>query len=223
MTAATPHGLRRMNASFSAISEASTSPIGMRPVPKTYWIMCRPSTTSARHSVTTLPHSRAMRRARLSVSRLTIWARLSNSSARWMRLVRRQAGKRRAGGGDGFLGVGRPAEREDADDFLLRGRAAALEAISGRGLPAAGKIVSSEKGSGGSHSSCLEGERRPAVPVRSERLDKAAIGRRKEIILHSRKCLNHGLGGSRTSPKGSAAVRASGARAETLSVPNRAV
>ncbi len=51
MTATTPHGLRRMKASFSAISEASTSPIGMRPVPKTYWIMCRPSTTSARHSV----------------------------------------------------------------------------------------------------------------------------------------------------------------------------
>ena len=82
MTATTPHGLRRMKASFSAISEASTSPIGMRPVPKTYWIMCRPSTTSARHSVTTLPHSRAISAARSSVSRLTSWARLSNSSAR---------------------------------------------------------------------------------------------------------------------------------------------
>ena len=92
MTATTPHGLRRMKASFSAISEASTSPIGIRPVPKTYWIMCNPSTTSARHSVTTLPHSRAMSWARSSVSRLTIWARLSNSSARRMRLVRRQAG-----------------------------------------------------------------------------------------------------------------------------------
>ena len=92
MTATTPHGLRRMKASFSAISEASTSPIGIRPVPKTYWIMCRPSTTSARHSVTTLPHSRAISSARVSVSRLTSWARLSNSSARWMRLVRRQAG-----------------------------------------------------------------------------------------------------------------------------------
>ena len=92
MTATTPHGLRRMKASFSAISEASTSPIGIRPVPKTYWIMCSPSTTSARHSLTTLPHSRAMSWARESVSRLTSWARLSNSSARRIRLVRRQAG-----------------------------------------------------------------------------------------------------------------------------------
>ncbi len=92
MTATTPHGLRRMYASFSTISEASTSPIGSRPVPKTYWIMCSPSMTSARHSVITLPHSRAISRARLSVSRLTIWARLSNSSARWMRLLRRHPG-----------------------------------------------------------------------------------------------------------------------------------
>jgi hypothetical protein len=92
MTATTPHGLRRMKASFSGISEATMSPIGMRPVPKTYCTMCRPSMTSARHSVTTLPHSRAISRARASVSRLMSWARLSNSSARWMRLARRQAG-----------------------------------------------------------------------------------------------------------------------------------
>ena len=36
MTATTPQGLRRMKASFSGISEATTSPIGIRPVLKTY-------------------------------------------------------------------------------------------------------------------------------------------------------------------------------------------
>ena len=44
------------------------------------------------HAVTTLPHSRAISSASASTSRFTSWARLSKSSARRIRLVRRQAG-----------------------------------------------------------------------------------------------------------------------------------
>ena len=64
MTATTPQGFRRMKASFSAISEDKTSPMGIRPVPKTYWIMCKPSMISALHSLMTLPHSRAINSAK---------------------------------------------------------------------------------------------------------------------------------------------------------------
>ncbi len=61
------------------------------PVPIDVLAMCSP-TPLGRHSVMTFPHSRAINSASASVSRLMSWARLSNSSARRIRLVLRQSG-----------------------------------------------------------------------------------------------------------------------------------
>ena len=138
ITATTPYGLRRTKASFSAISEATMTPIGMRPVPKTYCTMCRPSTTSARHSPRILPHSRAINVARLSVSRSidpgqSIEAFRPVNAAGSTPVRECRLGRR-----DGVVRYWRRAGGECADDFVAIGRIAARECVLAGRQPLAG-------------------------------------------------------------------------------------
>ena len=148
MTATTPHGLRRMKASFSAISEASTSPIGMRPVPKTYWIMCRPSIDlgpALGDDLAALAGHQLGEVVGLALDELgEVVEQLGAMNAAGAP----PGGIGGARGGDGplrFLGV---ASGKDADDLALAGGAAALEAFAVGRLPAAGDEVPSGEGGG---------------------------------------------------------------------------
>ena len=92
MTATTPHGLRRMKASFSG--DLRGQHVADRHAAGAEDVLDHVQAFDDLGPALgdDLAALRAMRRARLSVSRLTIWARLSNSSARRIRLVRRQPG-----------------------------------------------------------------------------------------------------------------------------------
>ena len=118
MTATTPHGLRRMKASFSAISEASTSPIGMRPGAEDVLDHVQAFDHLGPALGDDLAALAGHELREPSVSRLMSWARLSKHSARRMRLRAPPGGIGGAGGGDGRLDFGRRGRREEADDFV---------------------------------------------------------------------------------------------------------
>src|SRR5262249_34899749 len=74
-----------------------------------------------------------------------------------------------AGGGGGGAGVGGRGAGEDADDLVLAGGAAALEAAVGRRQPAAGDQVAAGDGGGRgwTHGATSLDQRRDTAPTRS--------------------------------------------------------